>query len=234
MASTDPLSSNAPEPSATAVPEPADLIRRFSAAERLVHRTTAVLMSVCIVTAAILYNGAIFQVGHRHLVELIHVYCGFALPVPMTLGLVSLAYRADLRRLSRFTPSDSRWLRSRTRRDGTIRVGKFNAGQKLNSSLVCGSIIVLLGTGVLMYFVDLSPLSWRSGATFVHDWFSLGLGLLVLGHVYFALKDPEARRGMRRGTVTRAWARMEHPAWLDDLDEAPPAESSAARANDGA
>jgi formate dehydrogenase subunit gamma len=235
MASTDPLSSNAPEPSTTAVPEPGGTIRRFSAAERLVHRTTAVLMSVCLVTAAILYNGSIaIPVGHRHLVELIHVYCGFALPVPMMLGLVSLAYRADLRRLSRFTPSDRRWLRSRTRRDGTIRVGKFNAGQKLNSSLVCGSIIVLLGTGVLMYFVDLSPLSWRSGATFVHDWFSLGLGLLVLGHVTFALKDPEARRGMRHGTVTRSWARTEHPAWLDDLDEAPPTESSATHANDGA
>ena len=227
MESTDPLSSNAPEPSTTAAGEPDGLIRRFSAAERLVHRTTAVLMSVCLVTAAILYNGSIaIPVGHRHLVELIHVYCGFALPVPMTLGLVSLAYRADLRRLSRFTSADRRWLRSRTRRDGTIKVGKFNAGQKLNSSVVCGSIVVLLGTGILMYFVRLSPLSWRSGATFVHDWFSLGLGLLVLGHVTFALKDPEARRGMRHGIVTRSWARTEHSAWLDDLDEAPPPESS--------
>lgn len=97
MASTDPLTSNAPEPSTTAVPEPGGMIRRFSAGERLVHRTTAVLMSVCLVTAAILYNGSIsIYVGHRYLVELIHVYCGFALPVPMTLGLVSLAYRADL------------------------------------------------------------------------------------------------------------------------------------------
>ena len=195
-------------------------VPRFSPAERLVHRTTAVLMTVCIVTAAILYNGSIaIHVGHRHLVELVHVYCGFALPVPMVLGLVSFAYRADLRRLGRFTPSDRHWLRSRTRRDGTIRVGKFNAGQKLNSSLTSGSILVLLGTGVLMYFVGLAPLSWRSGATFVHDWFALALGLLVLGHVTFAVKDPEARRGMRHGTVARSWARREHPVWLEDLDD---------------
>jgi formate dehydrogenase subunit gamma len=185
----------------------------------MVHRTTAILMSACLLTAAVLYNGPIaIVVGHRHLVELIHVYCGFALPVPMLAGLVSFAYRADLRRLGRFSPADRRWLRTRKRRDGTIVVGKFNAGQKLNASLACGSIFVLLGTGVLMYFVGLAPLPWRSGATFVHDWFALALGLLVIGHVFFALKDPEARLGMRTGSVSRAWASAEHAGWLHDLE----------------
>jgi formate dehydrogenase subunit gamma len=184
-------------------------------------------MTTCIVTAAVLYNGPIaVRVGHRHLVELIHVYCGFALPIPMLLGILSFAYRADLRRLGRFTPADRRWLRTRTRRDGTITVGKFNAGQKLNASLACGSILVLLGTGVLMYFVGLAPLPWRSGATFVHDWFSLALGLLVVGHVTFALKDPEARRGMRTGLVSRSWAHTEHAAWLRDLESAAAIESA--------
>jgi formate dehydrogenase subunit gamma len=215
-----------PAPSA---PEPASAsVSRFSRAERMIHRTTAILMTVCILTAAVLYNGSIaVPVGHRHLIELIHVYCGFALPVPMLLGILSFAYRADLRRLGRFTPADRRWLRSRTRRDGTVTVGKFNAGQKLNASLACGSILVLLGTGVLMYFVGLAPLPWRSGATFVHDWFALALGLLVIGHVIFALKDPEARRGMRTGSVSRAWARIEHSGWLHDLESAAATESAA-------
>jgi formate dehydrogenase subunit gamma len=228
MPSTEP-SGNSGAGSAPSVPEPASAsVPRFSRAERMVHRTTAVLMTTCILTAAILYNGSIaVQVGHRHLVELIHVYCGFALPVPMLLGILSVAYRADLRRLGRFTPADRRWLRSRTRRDGTISVGKFNAGQKLNASLDCGSILVLLGTGVLMYFVRLAPLSWRSGATFVHDWFALALGLLLVGHVVFALKDPEARRGMRTGSVSRSWARAEHAGWLRDLEKAAAAEPAA-------
>ena len=185
-------------------------------------------MTMCILTAAILYNGSLsVPIGHRRLVELIHVYCGFALPIPMFLGILSFAYRADLRRLGRFTSADRRWLRTRTRRDGTITVGKFNAGQKLNASLACGSILVLLGTGVLMYFVGLAPLPWRSGATFVHDWFALALGLLLVGHVIFALKDPEARRGMRTGSVSRAWARTEHAAWLHDLESAAATESAA-------
>lgn len=221
MTSTGPSSDSAPVPDSTAAQAAHDdgLLRRFSLAERLVHRLTAVLMTLCIVTAAVLYNGSIsIRVGHRHLVELIHVYCGFALPLPMALGLFSLAYRSDVRRLGRLTFADRRWLRSRTRRDGTIRVGKFNAGQKVNASLVCGSILVLLGSGLPMYFVGLSPLSWRSGATFVHDWFSLALGLLVVGHITFALKDPHARRGMRTGWVSRRWARREHADWVSELD----------------
>jgi formate dehydrogenase subunit gamma len=233
MPSTEPSGDSAAGSAPSELESASESVPRFSRAERMVHRTTAILMTVCILTAAILYNGAIsVHIGHRHLVELIHVYCGFALPVPMLLGILSFAYRADLRRLGRFTPADRRWLRSRTRRDGTITVGKFNAGQKLNASLVCGSVLVLLGTGVLMYFVLLAPLSWRSGATFVHDWFALAIGLLVIGHIYFALKDPEARRGMRTGSVSRWWARTEHAGWLHDLENEAATESAAEVSDD--
>lgn len=202
-----------------------ETVPRFSRAERIVHRTTAVLMITCIVTAAILYNAPLaIQVGHRRWIELAHVYSGFALPVPMIIGFVSVAYRADLRKLNRFTRVDWHWLRSRRRRDGSFRVGKFNAGQKLNASLTAGSVFVLLGTGTIMWFPGLTRLTWRTGSTFVHDWFALGLGLLVLGHIFYALNDPEARRGMRRGRVSARWARREHPAWADELIGPPPDE----------
>jgi formate dehydrogenase subunit gamma len=192
-------------------------IPRFGKVARAVHWTVAVLMIICILTAAVLYNGSFaVMIGHRHLVELIHVYAGFALPVPILLGAISAAYRLDLRRLNRFTPADWRWLRSRTRRDGTIKVGKFNAGQKLNAALSAGAIAALLGTGIIMYFPSLTRLSWRTGATFAHDWFALAVGLLVIGHILFAIRDPEARRGMRTGRVSASWARAEHAAWADE------------------
>lgn len=196
---------------------------RFTPAERMAHRLVAILMGSCLVTAVILYNGSLMlAVGHRHLVETIHVWSGLALPVPMLVGLVSKAYRVDLRRLNRFTAADWRWLRSRTRRDGTIPVGKFNAGQKVNAWLVVGATGVLLGTGALMYWTGLVRLSWRSGATFVHDWSALALGLLVIGHVVYAFRDPEARRGMRTGRVWARWAYAEHRAWADELSDADP------------
>jgi formate dehydrogenase subunit gamma len=160
--------------------------------------------------------------GHRHVVEIVHVYTGYALPAPILLGLLSRAYRADLTRLNRFQPSDWRWLRSRSRRNGTIRVGKFNAGQKLNAALTAGAIGVLLGTGVLMDFTGLVRLLWRTGATFVHDWFALAVGLLVVGHIAMAIKDPYAMTGMRTGRVPLRWARREHAAWAREVVGDPP------------
>jgi formate dehydrogenase subunit gamma len=204
--------------------EAGQTIERFSRSSRWVHWLTATFMLVCIVTAAILYNGgfAVF-VGHRYLVEQFHVYSGIALPVPLVVGIISRAYRDDARRLNRFTTRDWVWLRSRTRRDGTIEVGKFNAGQKLNASLSAGSIGVLLISGLVMYFTNLAPLPWRSGATFVHDWFALAVGLLVVGHIVMAAKDPYAMTAMRTGRAPLRWARREHGAWAREVAGDPPA-----------
>jgi formate dehydrogenase subunit gamma len=191
---------------------------RFGRPARWVHGLVAVLMLVCILTAAVLYLSPLqILVGHRRLVELVHVWCGSALPVPLLAGLASAGYRAELRRLDRFTGHDWRWLRSRTRRDGRIPVGKFNAGQKLNGSLSAGAIAVLLLTGVVMLSADLTPLAWRTGATLVHDWTALAVGLLLLGHLSFALRDPVAMRSLRTGTVPLSWARAEHSAWAADV-----------------
>jgi formate dehydrogenase subunit gamma len=191
---------------------------RFSLPVRLVHAATAVLMIVCIATAAILYNGSLAVLfGDRYVVEQIHVWCGFALPVPLILGLLSRTYRLDLGRLNRFSSHDWQWLRSRRRRNGNIPVGKFNAGQKLNGALSAGAIGVLLASGTVMYFTNSFRLSWRSGATFVHDWFALGLGLLVVGHVVYALRDATAMTSMWSGRVPLRWARRHHGAWADEL-----------------
>jgi formate dehydrogenase subunit gamma len=35
-----------------------------------------------------------------------------------------------------------------------------------------------------------------------------------------ALKDPEARYGMRTGRVSRAWAKREHALWTEEAEEA--------------
>ena len=57
----------------------------------------------------------------------------------------------------------------------------------------------------------------RTGATFVHDWFAFGIWIAVLGHVYFAIRDPIALGGMTRGSVTTYWARTERPAWYREM-----------------
>ncbi|MEV4335282.1 cytochrome b/b6 domain-containing protein [Streptomyces sp. NPDC049597] len=210
-------------PTAAATPPPSEppaRVRRFSRAERWVHRTTAALMLTCVVTAAALYVPQIAElVGRRHLVVTVHEWAGVLLPVPFLLGLASPAFRADLRRLNRFRPHDRTWLRAVRRRDhrpSSRPAGKFNAGQKVYAAWIAGAALVMLGTGLLMWFTDLVPLVWRTGATFVHDWLSLAVGIVLAGHIAMALAAPEARRGMRTGSVERRWARDHHSEWLQD------------------
>ncbi|MBT2510447.1 cytochrome b/b6 domain-containing protein [Streptomyces sp. ISL-98] len=192
-------------------------IRRFTRFERWIHRTTAGLTLLCVATAACLYVPPLAElVGRRHLVVTVHEWSGLLIPAPFVLGLASRAFRSDLRRLNRFGPHDRHWLRAALRRDHRHEsrpAGKFNAGQKVYASWIAGAVLVMLGTGLLMWFTDLAPLLWRTSATFVHDWLALAMGLVVAGHVGMALMRPESRRGMRTGTVDREWAELEHPLW---------------------
>ena len=202
-------------------PDTEERLARFTRAERILHRVIAGLTFVLLATAAALYFPDIsVLVGNRPLVSDIHVIAGFALPIPILLALFSRAFRSDVESLNRFTPADWRWLRSRDRRSGLIPVGKFNAGQKLNSAFTLGWILVMLGNGSVMFFSSLFPDDIRTGATFVHDWLTLVVFVVVVGHIYMALKDAEARVGMRTGYVSREWAQQEHSQWVDHSSRA--------------
>ncbi|WP_266379095.1 cytochrome b/b6 domain-containing protein [Streptomyces canus] len=192
-------------------------VRRFGRSQKWVHRATAALMGVCVATAACLYVPQLAElVGRRELVVRVHEWAGLALPVPVLVGLVSRAFRADLGFLNRFGPHDRVWLRAALRRDkrrAARPAGKFNAGQKVYAAWIAGASLVMLGTGLLMWFTHLTPIQWRTSATFVHDWLALSIGIVLAGHIGMALGDPEARRGLRTGEVSRDWAEREHPLW---------------------
>lgn len=192
-------------------------VRRFGRPVRWVHRSTAALTLVCVATAACLYVPQLAElVGRRHLVVTVHEWSGLLIPVPLLAGLLARSLRADLGRLNRFGPHDRQWLRAvrrRDRRPESRAAGKFNAGQKLYAAWIAGAVLVMAGTGLLMWFTGLAPLMWRTGATFVHDWLALAIGIVLAGHIAMAYADPEARRGMRTGSVGREWARREHPLW---------------------
>jgi formate dehydrogenase subunit gamma len=195
-------------------------VLRFTSAQRWAHALSALLMIGCLATAVALYVDPVsVAVGHRSLVRSIHLWSGYLLPVPVLVALVlSRAMRADAREVDAFSTADKEWLRAKDRRSGRIRVGKFNAGQKLNASVTTGAVLVMLLSGsVMIDLLGLWPLRARTGATFVHDWVALGLFLLVAGHLVYALRDGEAMRAITTGTVSEDWARREHEAWLEAL-----------------
>jgi formate dehydrogenase subunit gamma len=193
-------------------------LERFDRLERTVHWVTAALFFTVMFTGAALYAGPISAlVGRRELVRTLHVVAGLGLPVPLLVGLLGRRganLRADLGRINRWIPDDRVWLRGRTR--DRARLGKFNAGQKLNATFLGAAIVLMLGTGIMMKWFESFPLSWRTGATFVHDWVALGVWIAVIGHIVFAMRDPEALASMRRGKISARWARTKRPRWYEE------------------
>jgi formate dehydrogenase subunit gamma len=208
-----------PDAGAPALP-PETPILRFDRVERMAHWINAALFGVVMLTGSVLYIGELsVLVGNREIVRFIHVYCGLAIPVAFLVAYGprwGRALRRDFRRINRWSQDDKRWFRT-LGRDKRVRVGKFNAGQKLNAAFVVAAALVMVATGSIMHWFDPFPIDVRTGATFVHDWFAFFIWASVIGHIWFAFADTDALRGMWRGTVTARWARNHRPAWYDEV-----------------
>lgn len=202
-----------------------DEVVRFDRTERRLHAANGTLFLVLLVTGMVLYIGPLSAlVGRRVLVKDVHVISGLLLPIPLVLayaGRWRSGLRRDVRRLARWSVDDRRWLLSLGRR-GRARLGKFNAGQKLNAVFVAGCIPVMLATGIIMRWFEPFPLAWRTGATFVHDWLALVLLVAIIGHIGKALADPVALRAMGRGTVPSRHVERHHPRWWAEVTADPP------------
>ncbi|MGI5397479.1 cytochrome b/b6 domain-containing protein [Streptomyces sp. CA-251251] len=207
-------------------PEPANRVLRFGHVQRMVHRTTASLMLTCLATAACLYLGPLAQVvGRRHLVAAVHEWSGICLPLPTLLGLIHPSFRADLRRLNRFAVYDRQWLRAVRRRRTSPQdrpAGKFNAGQKIFAGWIAGAVVIMMFTGLLMWFAGMLPFISRTSAIFVHDLLAWLITAVIIGHIRKAHQDSEARLGMRSGYVSVAWAMRHHSRWQPVREESPP------------
>jgi len=197
-----------------------DRVVRFSRAERALHWTNATLFLVLLTTGMTLYIPSLSAaVGRRLLVKDVHVISGLLLPVPLLLAYAGRwrdSVRRDVRRFARWSTDDRRWLLSFGRR-GRDRLGKFNAGQKLNAIFVAGCIPLMLITGGIMRWFDPFPLAWRTGATFVHDWIAITLVVVVTGHVVTALAEPIALRSMVRGSMPARHVERRHPRWWAEV-----------------
>jgi formate dehydrogenase subunit gamma len=197
-----------------------DRILRFDRAERALHWANAILVLILLGTGLVLYVGSLSAVvGRRALIKNIHVISGLALPLPFLLlyaGPWRAGFRRDSRRLGRFLSDDWRWLRSRGKAAG-LRLGKFNAGQKLNAIFVAGILPVMLLTGSIMYWNRPFSDAWRTGATFVHDWGFLSLLIVVTGHIAKALVEPVMLSSIFRGWVPARWAEHHRPRWHDEV-----------------
>ena len=97
-------------------------------------------------------------------------------------------------------------------------VGKYNAGQKFFFWMVIVTGIVILLSGIVLWWPALFGQGLRSAAIILHDLCFIGFFAAIVGHIYLGTAaEPGTFQSMTRGTVTRPWARLHHPKWYRDV-----------------
>ena len=99
---------------------------------------------------------------------------------------------------------------------------RFNAGQKQFYWVMLASAVLLLISGMVMWFPEIVPWSLRgvrSAAVIVHEIAALvTIGAFII-HVYMGLfVVPEGFRAMLQGYVSPQWARTHHRLWFNRID----------------
>jgi len=201
-----------------ATPAAAARLLRFDRTQRYAHWANALLFGVLMATAIPLYFGSFFGlVLPRHLIEQIHLWTGLALPVPVVVSLLGpwgRQMRRDVRRINLWTRQEIKWMR--TLGATPLDADKFNPGQKLNAVFVAAAIVIMLATGSMLQWFRFFPVTWRSGATFVHDAFALAIFVVVFGHVVMAVTHRESLWSMFTGWVSESWASLHAGAWFKE------------------
>ena len=199
-------------------PQVALRILRFDRVQRGAHWANAALFGVLMATAIPLYFGSLFGVVlQRHVIEMIHLWSGLALPLPIALSLLGPwghQMRRDLRRVNYWTRDEIRWLMSMDKTPLTA--DKFNPGQKLNAIFIGASIVVLLATGSMLQWFRFFPVPWRTGATFVHDVFAWVVFVVVFGHIVLALTHRQLLKSIFTGWISETWARAHAANWFKE------------------
>lgn len=96
----------------------------------------------------------------------------------------------------------------------------FNAGEKINSWLMIVTAIMLICSGVVMWFPQFFAHGLVMWAYPIHN---VGLGLsaaVAIAHIYMSIKlAAPSLHGIFKGDVTEEYAEDHHGRWYDELKE---------------
>jgi formate dehydrogenase subunit gamma len=197
--------------------EQEEMIVRYSMAERILHWTVAITFIYLLLTGlalgyprmAWLYD----LLGGGQTVRYLHPIVGVVFSVGVVLMLI--LWMRDMV----FNAKDREWtrdLRSYVREGhSSVDVERFNAGQKGYFWFAFLTGVLLLITGLPLWFPTLMTAGWNQAARLLHHvLFLLTLGGFII-HVYMStMMLPGTVPGMTTGRVTRAWAAWHHPNWF--------------------
>jgi len=201
-------------------------VRRYVTTQRLVHWTGVITFLL------LLFSGIVLLVpplaflaagGVSRLIHRIAIVPFMLLPIAYVV-LNPKAAKALIVESFTYTREDLEWFKHMPayffgRTKGLPPQGRINAGQKLHHAMTFLMFATVAASGFVLLFgkgqLGPEPLALTA---MIHDLSMLGLTVMMIGHLYFALVY-DALSAMLTGFVTEEYAKMEHPKWLEELPE---------------
>ncbi|HEY3143109.1 MAG TPA: formate dehydrogenase subunit gamma [Acidimicrobiales bacterium] len=192
---------------------------RYNLFERLLHWTVAVTFVLLLVSGLALtfprlaWLAVLFGGGQT--MRAAHPWIGVVFTAGMVVMLVIWA-RGML-----FDRTDRQWFRRLRQyaREGHNGVdnGRWNGGQKGYFWAALLLAVVLLATGIPLWFPSVAGTGVRQWSRLIHQVaFLLMVGGFIIHVLLSAFLFPGTMEGMTSGRVTRAWAAWHHPRWFRD------------------
>ena len=217
-----------PVPAVVAFPrkEATEQIFRFAKGEMLLHWAIAIPFMICFATGTtVKFFFPLHSPGlTRDVLTFVHKIAGGCLAVLPTLAV--LRHLRDYKVLIdnvkigfTWTIDDLKWLylvgpSTVSKRVVLPEQRKFNAAERLNFMMVMGTYPFFVVTGVLLWLPGDHFTPWL-----IHVSLGLVAPLLMIGHIYMAVVNPDTRiglSGMITGHVDREWAKHHYARWYRD------------------
>jgi formate dehydrogenase subunit gamma len=206
-------------------------ILRYTLSERVHHWLGALFYIYCLITGLAFWSPYMYWlaaiVGGGSTARFWHPWFGVAFT--LSVGWMYKMWRRDLVT----TDADRRWWKAinyyvENEDEKLPPVDRFNYGQKLFFWVMLFGVILLLVSGLGLWFVE--SISWtlrwlRYLAVTVHVVAALAtIGAFII-HVYMSIfMEPESLRAMIHGSVSRVWARTYHRLWYEQITKRTSAE----------
>ncbi|MDS9466811.1 formate dehydrogenase subunit gamma [Paracoccus sp. MBLB3053] len=198
-------------------------ISRYRGFTRANHWVTALSLIVLLLSGLALFHPSLYFLtglfGGGPNTRWLHPFVG------ILLFLSFFVLFAQLWKLNLPRPEDRTWVSQigdvvQGHEERLPELGKYNAGQKAVFWAMSILIVVLIGSGVMIweqYFPDLVSIPARRWAVLVHSLAAVAIILVFIVHVYAAIWTRGTIRAMTRGTVTGGWAWRHHRKWLREV-----------------
>jgi formate dehydrogenase subunit gamma len=194
---------------------------RFSVRERAVHWLVALSFLYAALTGLALWSPRLFWIasvfGGGPTVRAWHPWGGILFVV--FFSAMFIAWKRQMR----LDADDRRWLRQAHRyavhdESGLPEAGRFNAGQKSLFWTQSVNGVLLLLSGIVLWWPDAMPRLLRELAVLIHPATAVIAIAGLIVHIYMGTAAvPEAFRGMIQGWVTPRWAASHHPKWYREI-----------------